>query len=123
VPFTLHLAYAPLAPGGLTAAGFTTPATSTAPEAFLVDLIWQPVDDSGLLAGLAGYNVYRQPVDASGNPAGERKRLNDTAVPVPAFHDTTAGAAQRYRYSVTAVDGKGNESLAATVVLEPEARP
>jgi hypothetical protein len=123
VPFVLHLAYAPLAPTGLTAAGFTTPATSTAAEAYLVDLIWQPVEDTGLLAGLAGYNVYRQALDPNGNPVGNRARLNESAVPVPAFHDATASASQRYRYSVTAVDGKGNESPAVTVVLEAETRP
>jgi len=123
VPFELHLTYAPLTPAGLTVAGFSTPATSTASEAFLVDLIWQPVDDTGLLAGLAGYNVYRQPVDASGSSHAERTRLNESAIPVPAFHDATASTGQRYRYSVTAVDGKGNESPAATAVLEPETRP
>jgi hypothetical protein len=123
VPFTLLLAYAPLAPTALTAAGFATPASSTTPETFVVDLIWQPVEDAGLLTGLAGYNVYRQPVNADGTPAGARARLNEKAVPVPAFHDDTASAGQRYRYSVTAVDGRGNESPAVTAVLEPEARP
>jgi hypothetical protein len=74
------------------------------------------VDDTGLLAGLAGYNVYRS------GPAG-RKKLNTTPVQVPAFNDATAHPTERYSYSVTAVDGKGNESPAATVVLQPDAKP
>ena len=48
-----------------------------------------------------------------------RTRLNPAPVPVPSFHDPSASPAARYRYSVTAVDGKGNESPAATVLLEP----
>jgi len=108
VPFTLHLVYPPLAPTGLTVAGFVSPD----PAGFAVDLIWQPVDDAGLLAGLAGYNVYRE-------AGGKRERLNAVPVQVPAFHDATAAAGVRYQYSVTAVDAKGNESSAATAVLEP----
>jgi hypothetical protein len=114
--FLLHLVYPPLAPTALTAAGYVTDATATAQAGYAVDLIWQPVDDTGLLAGLAGYNVYRS------GPAG-RKKLNTTPVQVPAFNDATAHPTDRYSYSVTAVDGKGNESPAATVVLQPDAKP
>ena len=130
VTFTLREIYPPLAPTGLTAVGFFASApsapTGTSP-AFAVDLIWQPVDDTGLLAGLAGYNVYREPLNASGepaatsNPAAPRTRLNTAPIPVPSFHDTTANPTPRYRYSVTAIDAKGNESPAVTVLLEPSA--
>jgi hypothetical protein len=132
VPFILREVYPPPTPTGLTTVGFFSSAPSaaaSAPSTFAVDLIWQPVDDTGLLAGLAGYNVYREPLNASGEPAATssptapRTRLNTTPIPVPSFHDTTANPATRYRYSVTALDAKGNESPAATVLLEPSAAP
>jgi hypothetical protein len=114
--------YPPLAPTNLTAAGFTTAASGAQAAHFAVDLIWQPVND----ARLAGYNVYRQTLDAAGKPLGERTKLNDAVVTLPAFNDATASATARYRYSVTAVDAKNidamsNESPAATMVLEPSA--
>jgi hypothetical protein len=113
VAFILHLVYPPPAPTGLTAVGFTTAATATVPATFAVDLIWQPVDTTGLLAGLSGYNIYR-----SATTSSQRTRLNTTPIPVPAFHDTTAAPATRYRYTVTAVDTSGNESPAATTTLD-----
>jgi fibronectin type 3 domain-containing protein len=45
--------------------------------------------------------------------------LNTLPIPQPAFHDTTADPAAIYRYSVTAVDAKGNESPSATATLTP----
>jgi hypothetical protein len=63
---------------------------------------------------LAGYNVYRETVGA----AGGATKLNDAPVVLPGFRDATANAATRYRYRVTAVDKKGNESGATTYVLE-----
>jgi hypothetical protein len=115
VAFTLHEVYPPLAPTGLTAIGFfaTNPDTTAGP--FSVDLIWQPVTEPGLVAGLAGYNVYRE-------ADGARKKLNAAIVALPSFHDATAVGSVRYRYSVTAVDGKGNESPAAMAVVEAVAR-
>jgi hypothetical protein len=114
IEFTLLTIYPPPVPSGLTAAGF-----ADAGGSYAVDLVWQPVDDAGMVSGLAGYNVYREPLDASGHSAGERIRLNAQPVPLPAFHDTTARSMQRYRFSVTAVDNRGNESAAERFVLEP----
>jgi hypothetical protein len=113
VDFTLNQMYAPASPTGLYATGFTPPDGSH----FAVDLIWQPVSDAGvtpaLAAPLAGYNVYREPLDGSGT----KTRLTSTPMPQPSFHDVTAEPKVRYRYSVTAIDGNGNESGAATLML------
>jgi hypothetical protein len=114
VEFTLNTIYPPPVPTGLTAAGFAPDGGS-----YAVDLVWQPIDDAGMVAGLAGYNIYREPLDANSRSAGERIRLNAQPVPLPAFHDATAKSMQRYRFSVTAVDNRGNESAAQSFVLEP----
>jgi hypothetical protein len=114
VPFTLRLVYPPPVPTGLTAAGFTTPATATDAAGYAEDLIWQPVDDAGLLAPLAGYNVYREALNGAA-----RIKLNAAPIQVPAFHDATAEPGVGYRYSVAAVDIKGNESAAVTAVTQP----
>jgi hypothetical protein len=115
--FTLHDVFPPPVPTDLTVAGFTQPATAPGqPAAYAADLIWQPVDDPGL----AGYNVYRQLLAADGTAAGTRVKLNTAPVPLPAFHDATAAAGVRYQWSVTAVDAKGNESTAATVIGDSE---
>jgi fibronectin type 3 domain-containing protein len=82
-----------------------------------IDLIWQPVDTPHL----AGYNVYRETLDSNGAPSKAKARLNQAPVPTPAFHDTTATAGEHYRYSVTAVDIKGNESESAVTTLDPNA--
>lgn len=118
IDFTLHDVYPPLPPSGLTAAGFV----SANAGRFAVDLIWQPSDDAGLLAGLAGYNVYRETLDGAGHPTERAHRLNSSAVQLPSFHDATAQPTRRYRYTVTAVDNRGNESEAAVCVLEPSAQ-
>jgi hypothetical protein len=115
VAITLQQIYPPQAPSGLTATGFASAVSGS----FAVDLIWQPIDDDGLLAGLAGYNVYREPLDAEGHSTGNNDRLNSTPVLLPSFHDATTQSGRRYRYGVTAVDKRGNESAAAVFVLEP----
>ncbi len=119
ISFILHEIYPPLEPTGLTAVGFFASEAASSPRTYAVDLILQPVDDTGLLAGLAGYNIYREPVDAANTPITARTRLNAAPIRTPAFHDTTADPATRYRYSVSAIDSKGNESSTATVLLEP----
>jgi hypothetical protein len=102
VDFVLEDKFPPPVPTGLTAEGYTKDGM------FAVDLIWQPVDEAGLVTKLAGYNVYR-------SEGGVKTKLNATPVQVPAFHDATAKSSVAYVYSVTAVDVQGNESDAATV--------
>jgi hypothetical protein len=124
VDFTLQRIYPPAAPTGLTATGFQGAGSQTA--SFSVDLIWQPVDDARitpqLAAPFAGYKVYREELAGDGSLLSLRAGLNAEPVALPAFHDTTAKPTARYRYSVTAIDGKGNESKAATFILEPTPR-
>jgi hypothetical protein len=118
VVFALNQIYPPPAPSGLTAPGFASALSGR----FAVDLVWQPIDDSGLQASVAGYNVYRQPLNVEGHAIGETVRLNPAPVQLPSFHDDTAQSGRRYTYHVTAVDNLGNESAAAMFVLEPPAR-
>ena len=105
VEFTLHDVYPPPAPTDLSAASFDNPKPA-------IDLIWQPVDDPRL----AGYNVYRDGGD------GNKTRLNTAPVSLPAFHDDTVTVGQKYRYSVTAVDAKGNESVPVVTTIDPHAQ-
>ena len=106
VEFTLRDVFPPPVPTDLQAAGF-----EAKPGVFAVDLIWQAVEDPGL----TGYLVYRVELGADGKPVGASKRLTAKPVALPAFEDTTAVAAGRYRWSVTAVDRDGNESVPAVV--------
>ena len=115
INYTLLQLYPPPAPTELTAVGYVAPASAGTPAAFAVDLIWQPVDEAGLVTPLAGYNLYREPLDAS----AARQKLNAIPIPSPAFHDASASATASYRYIVTAIDTKGNESPTATVLLRP----
>ena len=62
---------------------------------------------------LAGYGIYRQRLDARGAPSGPREALAPSPVTTPGFHDSTALASRSYRYSVTAIDPKGNVSAPA----------
>jgi hypothetical protein len=119
VDFTLLNIYPPPAPVGLTAAGYF----SGTPAAFAVDLIWQPVNEAGLITPLAGYNVYREILNAGAESATPRVPINASPILQPAFHDPTANPSAAYRYSVTAIDAKGNQSPATTVVLQPSATP
>jgi hypothetical protein len=115
IDFTLLKVYAPPTPTGLTTAGYF----SGTPQTFAVDLVWQPIDEAGLITPLAGYNLYREAVNAT----APRTQLNTSPIPQPAFHDTTANPANLYRYSVTAVDAKGNESPSTTALLQPSNQP
>jgi hypothetical protein len=65
-----------------------------------IDLIWAPVTD----ADLAGYNIYRRGAD------GAWAKINPQLVQTPAYRDTSAAAGNKYSYSVSAVDLRGNES-------------
>ena len=113
--------YPPAVPQGLTALGYKVPASNRSTGAaekttFAVDLVWHPVND----ARLAGYRVYRQTLNPSGTPVAARELLVASPVTTPGFHDSSASATGCYRYSVTAIDPKGNESAPAqTDVIAP----
>jgi len=98
---TLTDVFPPGVPQGLVVAGFPVEGSDT----LAADLAWQPDSESDL----AGYNVYRQVLGADGAAV----KLNATLVALPSFHDATVARGVAYRYTVTAVDGKGNESAAA----------
>lgn len=74
-----------------------------------IDLSWNPISDPGL----AGYIVYRR--TASG---GAPQRVIPPGKPItaPAWRDTNILPGQRYSYSVSAVDGSGNESARSAEV-------
>lgn len=65
-----------------------------------IDLVWAPVSD----IDLAGYNVYRRTEGTSAI------KINTDLVKTPAYRDTNVQPNNRYYYSVTAVDLRGNES-------------
>ncbi len=115
IDYTLQRIYPPPTPTGLAAAGYS----SGTPSTFAVDLIWQPITETGLITPLVGYNLYREQLSAAGAPTGPRTQLNSSPIPQPSFHDPTANPTSTYRYSVTAIDAKGNQSSATTVVLHP----
>ena len=122
-PVTLQLgdSFPPPAPSGLTAAGFGDR------DHYAVDLIWEPVPESGSEAtgdrAVVGYLVRRSPVEPSKATATPALTLTPAPAAAAAFHDSTADPALSYRYEVIAVDGKGNRSAAATVVVERSAMP
>ena len=62
--------------------------------------------------GAAGYNLYRSPVSAGGYVKVNSSPLDDTS-----FTDTGLHNAQNYFYTVTAVDGLGNESAYSNEVV------
>lgn len=94
VTVVAHDIFPPAAPTGLQAV-FSGPGQ----KAF-IDLIWHPNSESDL----AGYNVYRY--ERGTAPA----RVNSDLVKAPAFRDENVSAGHEYRYSITAVDLRGNES-------------
>jgi hypothetical protein len=106
--------FPPAPPTGLAAVpgGSTSADTSANPPS--IDLSWEPDTD----ADLAGYIVYRQPVDSTGALTGSAARLNATPVVGPAYRDQTAVVGHRYAYRVTAVDTIGNESAPSADVQE-----
>jgi hypothetical protein len=89
-----HDVFPPAVPSGLQAVS-----SGPGQEPF-IDLIWTPVTD----ADLAGYNVYRHEAGTA------TTKLNTEPVKTPAFRDTTVTVGKSYSYSVTAVDGRSNES-------------
>ena len=65
-----------------------------------IDLVWAPVSD----VDLAGYNVYRHEEGAAA------VKLTTEPVKSPAYRDESVASGKHYVYSVSSVDGRGNES-------------
>jgi hypothetical protein len=101
--------FPPPAPTGLSAAPFSENGE------FAVDLVWEPVEERGL----KGYLVTRQAIDSRGSPIAVPQPLTPAPATLPAFHDASAQAGTRYRYSVRAVSHKGVASPPATIIVEP----
>lgn len=104
VETTLRDTYPPATPRDVQVTAFPVPNS----DALAADMVWQP----GAEQDLAGYNVYRRTVAADGT-LGLPVKLNAKAVVLPAFHDATIVRGVGYRYTVTAIDSKGNESAAS----------
>ena len=86
--------FPPAAPSGLQA-------VSSGPgQKRFIDLVWAPDSD----ADLAGYYVYRS------EDGGEARKVNPAPVKSPAFRDNDVMPGHEYRYAVSAVDLRGNES-------------
>jgi hypothetical protein len=89
-----HDVFPPGVPSGLQAV------FSGVGQALFVDLVWAPDTD----VDLAGYNVYRH------QEGGQPVKINSELVKTPAFRDTGVASGNKYLYSVSAVDLRGNES-------------
>jgi hypothetical protein len=85
--------FAPAVPGALTA----TLGVST------IELAWTRNGERDF----KGYNVYRSTDDGPFEKIAE-------LIPAPTFSDSKISAGKKYRYAVTAVDLKGNESARST---------
>ncbi len=102
--------FPPAVPQGLTAV----------PVAAGIDLSWEPDTESDL----AGYIVYRTTPSANASATTPPTRLNPQPLPSPAFHDACdLASASTYRYSVTAIDTTGNESVPSAAVEEAPDTP
>ena len=122
VAITWRDVHPPVAPTGLMVLGYEVPAAEVQQKSgYAVDLVWEPVEDGQL----AGYLVFRQAVDPAHSAAEGEAGLQLTPQPVltPAFHDATAMAAQRYKYSVVAVGTNGQKSAAVTAEVAPHTVP
>lgn len=86
--------FPPAVPSGLQAV-FSGPGQQP-----FIDLVWSPVFDPDL----AGYNVYRRTEGST--PA----KINTALVKTPDYRDASVAPHNRYFYSVTSVDLRGNES-------------
>ncbi len=94
--------FPPAVPTGLQTV-FSGPGQQT-----FIDLVWAPVTD----LDLAGYNVYRH------EQAGAPTKLNPEPIKAPAYRDANVASGRRYVYSVSAVDIRGNESVASEEASE-----
>jgi hypothetical protein len=86
--------YPPAQPAGLQAV------FSSIGQKPFIDLTWAPNTESDL----AGYSVFRR------IEGGQPEKLNKQLVQVPSFRDENVTAGQKYIYTVSAVDLRGNES-------------
>ena len=94
IEIVAHDVFPPATPVGLQAV-FSGPG-----QKLFVDLIWTPDTE----VDLAGYNVFRR------EEGGEQTKLNSDLVKSPTFRDSAVEPGRRYAYSISAVDGRGNES-------------
>lgn len=90
--------FPPPAPSGLRAALSPGPPVT-------VELSWLPVT----APDLAGYNVYRRRPPSDG-AAGAWVKVNPALLPTPVFSLPLGANAPAWRFAVTAVDQRGNES-------------
>ena len=81
-----------------------------------IDLSWDPVGDPAGELDVVGYYVYRA------EEGGGFNRLNAQPVAASAYRDLSVAAGRTYRYRVTAVDRRGNESGPGGEVRETAAR-
>jgi len=89
-----HDVFPPAVPSGLQAV------FSGVGQQPFIDLIWAPDTE----ADFAGYNVFRR------DAGSESLKINSALVKTPAFRDMNVASGKVYRYSVSAVDVRGNES-------------
>jgi hypothetical protein len=82
-----------------------------------IDLSWEPNPETDL----AGYLVFRQPLDGHGAPTGPAIQLTPAPITPPAFRDLTALAGRGYAYQVAAVDQSGNRSTLSDPVQQTAA--
>ena len=94
--------YPPAQPAGLQAV------FSSVGQKPFIDLTWAPNIESDL----AGYNVFRQ---LQGKPP---EKLNQQLVQVSSFRDENVKPGEKYIYSVSAVDLRGNESARSAEASE-----
>ena len=90
--------FPPATPTGLSAVF-----TGTEPGKLSIDLSWNPITERDV----AGYNIYR-----------DGSKINREPVKAPYYRDLALKPNTQYRYEVTAVDLRGNESPRSTPATE-----
>lgn len=103
----MHDIFPPATPVGLQAVF-----SASAAKPF-IDLVWTPDTDRDV----AGYNVYRREQD---KPA---VKLNGKLLTAAAYRDSEIALGERYFYSVSAVDLRGNESSRSEEASETTPAP
>jgi hypothetical protein len=81
-----------------------------------IDLTWRPVNESDIV----GYNIYRT------LPNGQPQKLDTEPVVSSAFRDDKLqgiAPGTQIRYTVTAIDGRGNESVPSQPATEMIPQP